>query len=219
MLPQLLDKAGPLPVVSPVDGQAIEPGHVYVAAPDRHLLLRDGKVLLRRGPNENRTRPAVNALFRSAAVHYGSRVVGVVLTGLLDDGTEGLIAIKAAGGTSLVQHPDDAEWPAMPRNALNRDHVDRALPLAEIGPLLVRLVRGRPVPACRFRTNISSRIASPHRNSPSWSPRSSRPASRATFPAPTAAACPMKSRSTPTRAPLSGRARLHAAGACRRAER
>lgn len=141
VLPELLDRAGPFRALSPVDGQVIEPGHVYVAAPDRHLLLRPGKMLMRRGPSENRTRPAVNALFRSAALHYSARVIGVVLTGLLDDGTEGLIAIKAAGGLSVVQDPVDAEWPSMPRNALKRDHVDHSLPLAGIGPLLDRLAR------------------------------------------------------------------------------
>ena len=141
VLPQLLDRAGPLRAISPVDGQEIEAGHIYVAAPDAHLLIRDGKVLMRRGPHENRTRPAVNALFRSAAIHYGSRVIGVVLTGLLDDGTEGLIAIKAAGGMSLVQDPTEAEWPSMPRNALKRDHVDHAAPLAELATLLARMVQ------------------------------------------------------------------------------
>jgi two-component system, chemotaxis family, protein-glutamate methylesterase/glutaminase len=141
MLPQLLDRVGPLRAISPVDGQAIEPGHIYVGGPDHHMLLREGRVLMRRGPLENRTRPAANALFRSAAIHYGSRVIGVVLTGLLDDGTDGLIAIKAAGGLSVVQDPDDAEWPSMPRNALKRDHVDHAPPLAEIPALLVRLTR------------------------------------------------------------------------------
>jgi two-component system chemotaxis response regulator CheB len=139
VLPQLLDKVGPLRALSPVDGQAIEPGHIYVGAPDHHMLIRPGKVLMRRGPYENRTRPAANALFRSAAIHCGGRVTGVVLTGLLDDGTDGLIAIKAAGGLSIVQHPDDAEWPSMPRNALKRDHVDHAVPLAEIGALLAGL--------------------------------------------------------------------------------
>ncbi|MCD2323350.1 chemotaxis protein CheB [Sphingomonas sp. IC-56] len=140
VLPQLLNKVSPLKVLSPVDEQEIEPGHIYVGAPDHHILIRPGRVLMRRGPYENRTRPAVNALFRSAAVHYGSRVIGVVLTGLLDDGTEGLIAIKAAGGMSVVQHPEDAEWPSMPRNALKRDHVDHALPLGDLPPLLARLV-------------------------------------------------------------------------------
>lgn len=141
VLPQLLDRVGPLHALSPADGQEIEPGRIYVAAPDHHMLLRAGRVLMRRGPCENRTRPAVNALFRSAAVHYGARTVGVVLTGLLDDGTEGLIAIKGTGGTSVIQDPADAEWPSMPRNALMRDHVDHALALDQLAPLLSRLVR------------------------------------------------------------------------------
>jgi two-component system chemotaxis response regulator CheB len=140
VLPQLLDRAGPLPARSPRDGDPIKPGTIYVAAPDRHMLLREGTVLMRRGPHENRTRPAVNALFRSAALAYGGRVIGVVLTGLLDDGTEGLIAITAGGGTSVVQDPDEADWPSMPRNALKRDHVSHVAKLADLGELLVRLV-------------------------------------------------------------------------------
>lgn len=146
MLAPVLDRVSPLPVISPVDGQAIEPGHIYVGAPDHHILLRDGRVLMRRGPYENRTRPAVNALFRSAAVHYGSRVVGVVLTGLLDDGTEGLIAITAAGGTSVIQDPQEAQWPSMPQNALKRDHVTHVMRLDEIAPLLTRLVQEQASP-------------------------------------------------------------------------
>jgi|UniRef100_UPI0035CC301E two-component system chemotaxis response regulator CheB len=139
VLPLLLDRAGPLPATAAVEGQRITPGHIYVAPPDRHLLLREGHMLVRRGPYENRTRPAANALFRSAAIHYGARAIGVVLTGLLDDGTEGLIAIKAAGGVSIVQDPADAEWPSMPRNALERDHVDHAVPLDAMAALLTRL--------------------------------------------------------------------------------
>lgn len=141
LLPQLLDRVGPLPASSPEDGDPIEAGRIYIGAPDRHMLLRPGKILMRRGPHENRTRPAVNALFRSAALAYGGRVIGVVLTGLLDDGTEGLIAIKAAGGLSVIQDPKDAQWPSMPQNALKRDHVDHKLPLDEIGGLLARLVQ------------------------------------------------------------------------------
>lgn len=147
VLPVLLDRAGPLPAVTPQDGDPIEPGRIYVAGPDHHLLLRPDRILMRRGPHENRTRPAANALFRSAAIHFGGRVIGVILTGLLDDGTDGLIAIKAAGGMSMVQDPNDAEWPSMPRNALNRDHVDHALPLADMGPLLTRLVREEAGPS------------------------------------------------------------------------
>ncbi len=139
VLPEILTRAGPLPARSPGDGEPILPGHIYVAAPDHHMLVRCGKILMRRGPHENRSRPSANVLFRSAALAYGGRVVGVVLTGLLDDGTEGLIAIKAAGGTSVIQDPEDAEWPSMPRNALLRDHVDHAVPLNRLGALLVRL--------------------------------------------------------------------------------
>lgn len=140
LLPQLIGRAGPLDAVSPQDGDAIEPGRIYVAGPDLHMLLRPGKVLMRRGPHENRTRPAVNALFRSAAIAYAGRVIGVVLTGLLDDGTDGLIAIKAAGGLSVVQDPADAEWPSMPQNALKRDHVDHSVTLDRLPALLVELV-------------------------------------------------------------------------------
>jgi two-component system, chemotaxis family, protein-glutamate methylesterase/glutaminase len=147
VLPQLLSRAGPLPAVTPVDGQAFERGHIYVAGPDHHLLVRADKMLVRRGPNENRTRPAINALFRSAALAFGSRVIGVVLTGLLDDGTDGLIAIKAAGGLSVVQDPADAEWPSMPKNAVKRDHVDRIAPLTELGPLLSRFAREEAGPS------------------------------------------------------------------------
>jgi two-component system chemotaxis response regulator CheB len=147
VLPQLLNRAGPLSALSPDDGTEITPGRIHVAAPDLHMLLRPGKVLMRRGPNENRTRPAVNALFRSAAIAYGGRVIGVVLTGLLDDGTDGLIAIKAGGGLSIVQDPDDAEWPSMPQNALKRDHVDHKVPLDGLAALLGRLVREEAAPS------------------------------------------------------------------------
>jgi two-component system, chemotaxis family, protein-glutamate methylesterase/glutaminase len=147
VLPQLLARAGRLPAATPSDGEVLERGRIYVAGPDHHLLLRPGHMLVRRGPFENRTRPAVNALFRSAAIAYGARVIGVVLTGLLDDGTDGLIAIKAVGGTSVVQHPDDAEWPSMPRNALKRDHVDHAVKLDDMGALLSRLCREEAGPS------------------------------------------------------------------------
>ena len=147
VLPQLLARAGPLPAATPSDGDILQQGRIYVAGPDHHLLLRPGHMLVRRGPFENRTRPAVNPLFRSAAIAYGARVIGVVLTGLLDDGTDGLIAIKAVGGTSVVQDPEDAEWPSMPRNALKRDHVDHAVKLDDMGALLSRLCREEAGPS------------------------------------------------------------------------
>ncbi|WP_424813178.1 chemotaxis protein CheB [Roseococcus sp. YIM B11640] len=125
-----------LPVCEAVDGQPIEHGHVYVAAPDRHLLLAGGTILLGTGPRENMARPAIDALFRSAALNFGPRVVGLVLSGLLNDGASGLHAIKAMGGTTIVQHPLDSEASEMPAAALqvvDADHVGR---IAELSGLL-----------------------------------------------------------------------------------
>jgi two-component system chemotaxis response regulator CheB len=135
----LLDRAGPLPASGATDGEAIRPGRIYVAQPDHHLLVKQGYVRVIRGPRENRHRPAIDPLFRSAAASYTSRVVGVVLTGLLDDGTAGLLAIKKCGGVAVVQDPKDALYPDMPRSALANVDVDFTLPLAEIPPLLAQL--------------------------------------------------------------------------------
>jgi two-component system, chemotaxis family, protein-glutamate methylesterase/glutaminase len=126
------------------DGEPIEAGRIYVAPPDHHMLLEDGKVLVTKGARENRSRPAIDPLFRSAAVTYGTRAIGVLLTGYLDDGTSGLIAIKRCGGTCVVQDPKDAAYPDMPQNALNNLDVDHCLPLASMGELLVSLVRKKP---------------------------------------------------------------------------
>jgi two-component system, chemotaxis family, protein-glutamate methylesterase/glutaminase len=141
VLPDLLSKVGPLPAKHPVEGEPIKSGQIFVAPPDFHLLLRDGRVALRHGPQENRTRPAIDPLFRSAAVAYGPRVIGVVLTGLLDDGTAGLQAIKRCGGICVVQDPDDAQWPDMPRRALEFGNIDHVVTLAEMPALLDRLCR------------------------------------------------------------------------------
>jgi two-component system, chemotaxis family, protein-glutamate methylesterase/glutaminase len=105
LLGEMLSASGALSVTRAVDGQPVEPGRVYVAAPDRHLMLVGGTIRLGPGPRENMVRPAIDALFRSAALSCGSRVVGVVLSGLLNDGASGLSAIKARGGTAVVQHP------------------------------------------------------------------------------------------------------------------
>src|SRR5688500_13070138 len=113
-LPELLSRVCPLPVAHAVDGEPIVPGRVYVAPPDNHLLLMPDQVRLTNGPKENRARPAVDALFRSAAQAFGPRVVGVVLTGQLDDGTAGLWAIKDRGGLAAVQDPEEASAPSMP---------------------------------------------------------------------------------------------------------
>jgi two-component system chemotaxis response regulator CheB len=147
MLPEVLSRAGRLRAVHPRDGDRIEPGRIYVAPNDRHMLIERGYVRITRGPKENRFRPAVDPLFRSAAYIYGTRVIGVVLTGALDDGTVGLWTIKLRGGTAVVQDPADALQRSMPLNALDNVEVDHKLPVAEIGPLLVRLTREEAAPA------------------------------------------------------------------------
>jgi two-component system, chemotaxis family, protein-glutamate methylesterase/glutaminase len=146
ILPQILSKAGPLKAVHPADGDPIEPGRIYVAPNDHHMLLEKGYVRIARGPKENRFRPAIDPLFRSAAYVYGPRAVGVVLTGALDDGTAGLWTIKLRGGTAIVQEPAEALIRSMPLNALDNVAVDHKLPAAQIGELLGRLVR-EPAPA------------------------------------------------------------------------
>lgn len=158
-LPWLLNQSGPLRAVHPENGDPIRPGRIYVAPPDRHLLVEPGRVRLTKGPRENWARPAVDPLFRSAARSYGAGVVGVVLTGGLNDGTAGLYEIKRAGGTTVVQDPEDAADPGMPRSALEHVAVDHCLPLALLPGLLARLAaagtaeahldRVRPVPAER----------------------------------------------------------------------
>ncbi len=138
-LPKILSRAGKLPATHPRDGQAIVHGQIYVAPPDFHLLIREGSVHLVRGPTENGNRPAIDPLFRTAARAYGPRVVGVVLTGLLDDGSAGLYAIKSRGGVAVVQDPDDAVYDGMPRSAIENVKVDHVLSASLIPPLLVKL--------------------------------------------------------------------------------
>ena len=147
-LPQLLANAGPLPAAHPADGERIEPGRIYLAPNDHHMLLETGCVRITRGPRENRFRPAVDPLFRSAAYIYGPRAVGVVLSGALDDGTSGLYTVKLRGGTAIVQDPADAMVDTMPLNALQHTEADYTLPAAEIGRLLGRVVR-EPAPPAR----------------------------------------------------------------------
>lgn len=143
-LPGILGRAGPLPADHPAAREKIVPGRIYVAPPDRHMLLEEGYVLLSQGPRENWVRPAADPLFRSAALAYGAAAIGVVLTGSLDDGTAGLLAIKDAGGTALVQDPQEALAPSMPRSALRHVAVDQCLPIAGLARELVRLARDDP---------------------------------------------------------------------------
>lgn len=128
-----------VPVLAPLDSDEIKSGHVYVATADHHLLLENGKVRVTLGPKENTFRPSVDALFRSAALAYGARVVGVVVSGCLDDGSSGLFAIKSLHGTAIVQQPADALYDSMPVHALDAVDADFVLPAAEIGQMLQRL--------------------------------------------------------------------------------
>ena len=140
-LPRILNRAGSLEAVHPEDGDRVERGRVYVAPPGFHLLVEDGRVRLACGPKENGHRPAVDPLFRSAAVAYGPRVVGIVLTGADDDGAAGLAAIKRRGGVAVAQDPDDALFRRMPESALGYADVDYCAPVGEMAALLARLVR------------------------------------------------------------------------------
>lgn len=158
-MPELLSARGALPAVHASDGERVVPGKIYVAPPDHHVLL-DGQVLrLNRGPKEHHTRPAVDPLFRSAALSRGPDVVGVVLSGWLDDGTAGLQAIKAAGGVAVAQDPLDAQVPSMPRSALTYVDVDHCMPVDGMAALLAKLIRRPPNAAAAPRPEAAGRVA------------------------------------------------------------
>ena len=139
MLPRILARAGRLPVALAADGAAIRAGTIYVAPPGHHLLVSRGHMHVVEGPKENGFRPAIDPLFRSASRAYGRRALGVVLSGMLDDGTAGLLAIKAHGGVAIVQDPDEAIAPSMARSALSYVAVDHVATVGAMGPLLARL--------------------------------------------------------------------------------
>jgi two-component system chemotaxis response regulator CheB len=139
MLAGILASAGKLKAAPAVDGEPIAFGQVRVAPPDYHLMIARDRMIVVHGPKENRSRPAIDTLFRSAARAYGSRVIGVILTGKLDDGTAGLWAIKRAGGIAVVQDPKDAQFPDMPKNASDGVDVDHSVPLKDMARLLAKL--------------------------------------------------------------------------------
>lgn len=145
VLADILDRAGPLPVSVAKGHARVRKGTVTIAPPDMHMILEPHALVLSRGPRENRHRPSIDVLFRSAAVAFGPRVTAVVLSGMLDDGAAGLWAIKRRGGVAIVQDPREAEFPDMPRNAMEAVQIDHCVPIAELAPLLVRIA-GEPVP-------------------------------------------------------------------------
>lgn len=157
-LPEILNRAGSLPACHPEDGERIKPGRIYVAPPDHHLLVEGAHVAVKKGPKENRFRPSIDTLFRSAAYSHGNRVIGVVCSGALNDGTSGLWNIKRRGGIAVVQSPQEALAGSMPASALEQVEVDYTLPAHEIGELLARLVRERPKRAPKAAPELIKRM-------------------------------------------------------------
>jgi two-component system chemotaxis response regulator CheB len=143
-LPTILQRSATLEVRHPVNGEPIESGVVYVAPPDRHMSILDAHVYLSHGPRENLFRPAIDPLFRSAAAAHGPAVVGIILTGHLDDGTAGLLAIKRRGGTAIVQEPEESDAPSMPASALRYVRVDHRCSVLDMPELFKNLAKQDP---------------------------------------------------------------------------
>ena len=162
-LADILDNRSPLPASEAKNGEPIERGRIYVAGPGKHLMVHEQHVMLRRGPRENMSRPAIDPLFRSAALTFGARVIGIVLSGALSDGTAGLKAIKRCGGIAVVQDPADAAVSEMPASAIRHVAVDHVVPIVSMGPLVARLVdepageTPEPPAELRLETAISAR--------------------------------------------------------------
>jgi two-component system, chemotaxis family, protein-glutamate methylesterase/glutaminase len=145
MLDVVISRWGGLPVIQPADGDPIRPGNIYIVRPDHHMTLEDGHIRMLRGPRENRHRPAIDPLFRTAAREYGSRVIGIILSGLLDDGSAGLYAVRERGGIAVVQSPLDAIHDQMPSRAIQYAKPQYVLRTGEIAPNLMRLVNSEKV--------------------------------------------------------------------------
>lgn len=160
-LDAILARAGPLPASFARDGDPISAGEVRIAPPDHHLLIRGGCLRLHDGPRVNNHRPAIDTLFRSASRSHGSSLVGVVLSGVLDDGSMGLLAVAAHGGATIVQSPGDAVFPDMPANALNVVRASYVLPGDDIAPAIIRAVGGRTADSGNPNLHASRRIPDP----------------------------------------------------------
>nr|WP_294781239.1 chemotaxis protein CheB [uncultured Flavobacterium sp.] len=144
VMPGVLNKINSIFAAYALDGEEIKPNRIYIAPPDHHMLLIKNTIKLSKGPKENHFRPAVDPLFRSASYHFGSRTIGIILSGALDDGTSGLWKIKASGGIAIVQDPNDAEVKSMPETALRNVTTDYCAPASEIGNLLTQIIEKEP---------------------------------------------------------------------------
>jgi two-component system, chemotaxis family, protein-glutamate methylesterase/glutaminase len=157
ILPSILNRLKRLPVANAQEGEVIKPGRIYVAPPDRHLLLARDHIHVTRGPKEGLHRPSINLTFRSAASAFGDRVIGVLLSGMLDDGASGLWDIAARNGVTIIQDPEEAAFPSMPQNAWEDAPINFKAKVQDIAPLLAKLVAGREVEAMHHSSNVSSR--------------------------------------------------------------
>ena len=185
ILARIVDRRGPLPAETAQDGASLLPGHIYVGPPGRHLLVDDHRVVLSQGPTENGHRPAINALFRSAAVAFGMGVIGVLLSGVLDDGVLGLAAIRSRGGRTIGQLPDDALFAALPNNAHEAGVLDYQAAAADIGDILRKLSRreiGEPKMEPDVAMELENRIAMTARFSTAFDTQELGPASGYTCP-------------------------------------
>ncbi|MDP3561539.1 MAG: chemotaxis protein CheB [Legionellaceae bacterium] len=138
-LPELIRRYSQLPAFYPFDGQAIAAGHIYIAPPNLHMIISDNRIFLRNGPKINHCRPAIDLLFASAA-KFGSATTGILLSGMLNDGVSGLLAIKKNNGTTITQSVNEAEFKDMPKNALKSAIIDYSLPTKDIAALLIKIV-------------------------------------------------------------------------------
>jgi two-component system chemotaxis response regulator CheB len=187
-LPKIFSECGALPAFHPRDGQEIRAGQIYVAPPDNHLLIDEKRVRVIRGPQENRFRPAIDAMFRSAARAHGPRVIGAVLTGHLDDGTVGLQAIQQCGGITIVQDPNDAEHVSMPSSAMRFVKVDHCISIEAMPALLLRLSAETPEhkePRVPEYVKVEARIAEQAMNTQEFLENVERIGKRTTY------ACPL----------------------------
>ncbi len=158
-----------LPCELAKENAGIQKGHIYIAAPNAHLLVKKNKIILGHGPEENRWRPSIDVLFRSAAAAFSTRVIGVVLTGSLDDGTTGMLAIKRSGGTCIVQDPNEAEYPDMPLSVLDNMEVDHCISLSQMGDVIFKVTQTLPeeIPAPKdviIESEIAERVVVDYEN-------------------------------------------------------